>query len=44
MLGNVSLVFDIMFITQHYILYPERTDVEEGYPDEQQDLLSQRNA
>ena len=24
MLGNVSMLFDIIFLTQHYILYPQR--------------------
>ena len=25
-LGNVSIIFDVIFITQHYILYPHATE------------------
>jgi len=30
MLGCVSIVFDAIFITQHYILYPDPIDEEES--------------
>jgi cystinosin len=42
MLANISIVFDVMFISQHYVLYPEREDIEEGRSDEQEGLLAQR--
>ena len=29
MLGNFSMIFDIIFMTQHYILYPQRQNVDD---------------
>lgn len=27
-LGNISIVFDVIFLTQHYVLYPTREEPE----------------
>lgn len=39
LLGNVSILFDIIFIVQHYILYRDKTskevDVEDQYAEEE---------
>ena len=29
-LGNVSIFFDVIFITQHYILYAKRSELDAG--------------
>jgi cystinosin len=39
-LGNVSIFFDIMFMTQHYILYPEKKD-KAVWEDEEDPLIGQ---
>ncbi|KAF2000223.1 hypothetical protein P154DRAFT_522706 [Amniculicola lignicola CBS 123094] len=43
-LGNVTLIFDIIFITQHYVLYthPAKDAEEEEWLSERERLLSQR--
>lgn len=44
-LGNVSIFFDVIFITQHYVLYREKKGkgVEEGR-EEEEPLLGDREA
>jgi cystinosin len=41
-LGNISIAFDVVFIVQHFLLYPGRDDPSaetEGYSDTEQPLL-----
>lgn len=42
-LGNVSLMFDVIFITQHYVLYRERADKteDESIDGERRPLIDQ---
>ncbi|ORX99256.1 hypothetical protein K493DRAFT_212900 [Basidiobolus meristosporus CBS 931.73] len=40
-LGWVSILFDLVFFTQHYILYPDRTDpIRETVADEERPILT----
>lgn len=43
-LGNITIVFDIIFILQHYVLYrhPAKDAEEENWESERQRLLTQR--
>ena len=39
-LGFISILFDILFILQHYVFYKRRTNDEERYDNENQPLIS----
>ena len=46
-LGNITIVFDIVFILQHYVLYrrPKKhiEDEEEDWEGEREELISERH-
>ena len=42
-LGNVSILFDIIFMTQHYILYRGASEIEEDGSDRERDGLLARD-
>lgn len=33
LLGNVTIIFDLIFVVQHYILYPDTTDAKKRSED-----------